>query len=402
MIRYIQNWKAFVVEHQTQYNQTNESKFNLVELTPEERGWTELFQCYPPVSKDGGAGISPANGRSYSWTYGFFPVGYLGKANQSRVFVSSASWTCPEDVEEVYVRCIGCGAAGTAAGTGGGGGGGFILAKVKVMPNTNYSIIIDTAASSFGGVISALGATGNNGGSYTYDESVDVIFKANGGKGKYGGGGGGSELGAGGNNTWYGGAGIHSPEAIPSSNGSTIGGGCSMLTAAYGRSGAGFMVKNAKFDGYGGGMFSETELGLKFNTPPYYYKLSEEITEDLGEWGKPNTYGGGHTDNSLSLAFSGGHIWAGNGGFGAGGGSDNNNIDKCMGGYGGGGGSSVISTTNTSIGGKGGAGGGGGRSYSTSSSANNVRGGAGGYGGGGGRGDKGGGAGGAGLVIIEW
>ena len=75
MIRQTETWKAFIVKNQTHYNKTNESKFNLIALTPEERGWTELFQIYPPKTRTGGSGTSPVNGRSYSWTYGFFPVG---------------------------------------------------------------------------------------------------------------------------------------------------------------------------------------------------------------------------------------------------------------------------------------------------------------------------------------
>ena len=51
MIRQNETWKAHIVKNQAHYNKTNESKFNLIALTPEERGWTELFQIYPPKTE---------------------------------------------------------------------------------------------------------------------------------------------------------------------------------------------------------------------------------------------------------------------------------------------------------------------------------------------------------------
>src|SRR5574344_1504151 len=132
MIRQTETWKAFIVKNQAHYNKTNESKFNLIALTPEERGWTELFQIYPPKTRTGGSGTSPINGRSYSWTYGFLPVGDFGVKNQSRVFTSSGTWTCPDGVNEIYVRCIAPGGTGgRGSSQKGGGGGGFIMAKIS-------------------------------------------------------------------------------------------------------------------------------------------------------------------------------------------------------------------------------------------------------------------------------
>ena len=158
MIRQEETWKAFVVANQTHYNKTNESKFNLIALTPEERGWTELFQVYPPKTRTGGSGTSPINGRSYSWTYGFLPVGYFGVKNQSRVFTSSGTWTCPDGVKEIYVRCIAPGGKGGAGGNNsqkGGGGGGFIMAKISTTPGNNYAVSISSGLTSFGGVLTA-------------------------------------------------------------------------------------------------------------------------------------------------------------------------------------------------------------------------------------------------------
>ena len=412
MIRQTETWKAFIVENQAYYNQTNERKFNLIELTPEERGWTELFQIYPPITSSGGSGTSPINGRSYSWTYGFLPVGYFGVKNQSRVFTSSGTWTCPEEVGEVYVKCVGKGANGNGGSGNGGGGGGFIMAKVKVVPGTSYSIIIDSAASSFGGVISALAANGSNGGNFTSTENVEVLFKGVGGKGVKGGGGGGSELGEGGCGGQYGGGGLHSG-TTPSYGG----GGNGMLSQSTSNGGAGFMSKKTGGSSNGKGMFS-SDVGLKSNTSPYYNKLSANITENLGDWGTPNKYGGGVNNTTYQgIMFSGGipntshdeyNGRGGNGGFGGGGGVYDLHTHSVVhsgggGGYGGGGGTAKTIGTNAfnnyALGGYGGSGGGGG---DCSPSPNYTGGGAGGYGGGGGGGGENGGAGGAGLVIIEW
>lgn len=403
MIRYIETWKTFIVENQTHYNSNNELRFNLVELTPEERGWTELFQVYPPITHTGGSGTSPVNGRSYSWTYGFLPVGYFGVKNQSRVFTSSETWTCPEGVEEIYVKCVGRGAKGTANHIG-GGGGGFIMAKIIVVPNNSYSITIDSAASSFGGVISALAASGTNGGSFTYTGNIKVLFKGAGGKaalevdGSFGGGGGGgSELGVGGSGGICGG-GLHSGIEIPTGEG-----GCGMLGQSKGRGGAGFMSKGSISSDYGQGMFS-TDIGLKYNVSPYYNKLSIDITEDLGNWGTPTNYGGGINSSTFTspVMFSGGvfsSTHAGLAGWGGGGAKRVNSGTVGSGGYGGGGSYTYGGGGDTTYGGNGGSGGGGGRGLSNGGKG---YGGSGGYGGGGGGGQTGGGSGGAGLVIIEW
>ena len=455
MIRQEENWKAFIVENQAHYNQTNEKKFNLIAVTPEERGWTELFQVYPPITRTGGSGTSPVNGRSYSWTYGFLPVGYFGAKNQSRVFTSSDTWTCPADVNEIYVRCI---APGGAGGNGvrdynslqkGGGGGGFIMAKISTTPGNNYAVSISSGLTSFGGVLSATagnsGANGGTGGSFTHTETPTILFTGAGGDGSSngGGGGGGSELGKGGNGGG-GGGGLHSP-SVSSGGGGMLGGSSS--------AGAGFKSPNANSNG--GGMFASN--GIKKPSSPYYDKLSAEITQNLGSWGSPGNYGGG----GAKVMFSGAHAGtsgksatksssatnggnAGYGGFGGGGGGGGrggrgwfnpssspgtghkpgaNAGTGGAGGYGGGGGAggtggdAADSTSGAgNTGSPGGAGGGGGSGGDAGISAgafgresNAGNGAAGGYGGGGGRGGRSddgtlgtGGAGGAGLVIIEW
>ena len=444
MIRQDEKWKAFIVKNQTHYNKTNESKFNLIALTPEERGWTELFQIYPPKTRTGGSGTSPINGRSYSWTYGFLPVGYFGVKNQSRVFTSSGTWTCPDGVKEIYVRCIAPGGAGSngqsnAVGKG-GGGGGFIMAKISTTPGNNYAVSISSGLTSFGGVLTATagnsGANGGTGGNFTHTETPTILFTGTGGDGNRGGGGGGSELGKGGNGG-YGGGGLHSSSV-------GYGGGGGMLgSSSY--AGAGF--KSPDSNDTGGGMFSST--GIKKTSSPYYDKLSAEITENLGNWGSPGNYGGG----GAKVMFSGAHAGtrgksdtespnataggnAGYGGFGGGGGGGGdgggtahnkpaaNAGNGGAGGYGGGGGAGGMGggavNNNVGAGGAGspgGAGGGGGFGgnaggmYGSSPIGNaGGNGGAGGYGGGGGGGgfgkDRGnpgrGGSGGAGLVIIEW
>ena len=395
MIRQEENWKAFIVANQAHYNKTNESRFNLIELTPEERGWTELFQIYPPITSSGGSGTSPVNGRSYSWTYGFLPVGYFGVKNQSRVFTSSGTWNCPADVGEIYVKCVGRG----ASGNNGGGGGGFIMARIAVIPGTSYAITIDSAASSFGGIVSALAANGTLGGLYAFTENVEVLFKGAGGKGGKGGGGGGSELGEGGNGS-TGGGGLHA-------TGTLVDGGAGMLsqTVGYSYSGAGFMSRGENSNPNGKGMFS-SGAGLKSNVSPYYNKLSVDITENLGAWGTPNNYGGGQTGSASAAAmFSGGMSGSSRngGGFGGGGGYVLGSSD-CYGGNGGygGGGGGGYSRSTRGYGGNGGSGGGGG-SGDAKSTAIEGYGGNGGYGGGGGSGYRAsGGSGGAGLVIIEW
>ena len=454
MIRQVETWKAFIVKNQTHYNKTNESKFNLIALTPEERGWTELFQIYPPKTRTGGSGTSPINGRSYSWTYGFLPVGYFGAKNQSRVFTSSDTWTCPDGVNEIYVRCI---APGGAGGVGykqkGGGGGGFIMAKISTTPGSNYAVSISSGLTSFGGVLTATagnsGANGGTGGNFTHTETPTILFTGAGGDGggdggsyyydSGGGGGGGSELGKGGNGR-YGGGGLHSSKVDK--------GGGGMLGASS-NAGAGF--KSPSPSSTGGGMFSST--GIKKTSSPYYDKLSVEITENLGDWGSPGNYGGG----GAKVMFSGAHAGTngksattssnatngkngGWGGFGGGGGAGGFGGDGDAsintpqnssyrlgatggnggaGGYGSGGGAggrgggSHGSTAGAGgAGSPGGAGGGGGGGGSTGGIANSGRhnnggnGAAGGYGGGGGRGGSGsssgsGGSGGAGIVILE-
>lgn len=420
MIRQTETWKAFIVKNQVHYNKTNESKFNLIALTPEERGWTELFQIYPPKTRTGGSGTSPINGRSYSWTYGFLPVGYFGVKNQSRVFTSSGTWTCPDGVNEIYVRCIAAGGAGRPYPQRGGGGGGFIMAKISTTPGNNYAVSISSGLTSFGGVLTATAGNpgtnnGGTGGNYTHTETPTILFVGAGGNGSNGGGGGGSELGKGGNGD-NGGGGLHSPSV------SSGGGGMLGVSSS---AGAGF--KSPSSDSTGGGMFSSS--GIKKTSSPYYDKLSAEITENLGSWGSPGNYGGG----GAKVMFSGAHAGtngtnggnAGYGGFGGGGGVGGYSTDGGnggaggAGGYGGGGGSggngnNKISGTRAGAGGVGGAGGGGGAGGSTgiasSLNGNGGNGGAGGYGGGGGFGGSGygsgvsgaGGAGGAGLVIIEW
>ena len=400
MIRRGENWKAFIVENQTHYNQTNESRFNLVELTPEERGWTELFQVYPPITSSGGSGTSPINGRSYSWTYGFLPVGYFGVKNQSRVFTSSGTWTCPEAVEEIYVRCIGKGGNGNNADfPKGGAGGGFIMAKIKVIPGTNYSVAVSSTAS-FGGVISATagGDAGGSGGSFTYDNSIEVLFTGKGGSSINGAGGaGGSELGTGAQGS-FGGAGLKG-------DGNNGGGGMIGSSTILSSGGAGFIHSLDNRIDYGGGMFSGN-LGLKTSTPPYYSLLSVSITENLRNFGIPGNYGGGSGISSSGTMFSGGGGTTTNatinGGFGGGGGSVDGDYNGALyggnGGYGGGGGfAKNVRAKATGIGGDGGSGGGGGRA-----NAPVGRGGNGGYGGGGGGGTTASGSGGGALVVIEW
>lgn len=455
MIRQDETWKAHIVKNQAHYNKTNESKFNLIALTPEERGWTELFQIYPPKTRTGGSGTSPVNGRSYSWTYGFLPVGYFGVKNQSRVFTSSGTWTCPADVKEIYVRCIAPGGAGDRGTDGvgsdrgkGGGGGGFIMAKISTTPGNNYAVSISSGLTSFGGVLTATagnsGANGGTGGNFTHTETPTILFTGAGGDGGNnggGGGGGGSELGKGGNGD-RGGGGLHS------SNADYGGGG---MLGQPSSAGAGF--KSPSSSSTGGGMFSST--GIKKTSSPYYDKLSAEITENLGSWGSPGNYGGGGAKVMFSGAHSGSNGRdatassnataggnAGFGGFGGGGGGggtggkgwhNSNGSSKPggnggnggAGGYGGGGGGGSYggrapdSTAGAggagNTGGAGGGGGGGGSAGvagGTSGRGNNGgNGAAGGYGGGGGGGGKSnsndsspgsGGAGGAGLVIIEW
>lgn len=387
MIRQDEKWKAFVVKNQAHYNKTNESKFNLIALTPEERGWTELFQIYPPKTRTGGSGTSPVNGRSYSWTYGFLPVGYFGVKNQSRVFTSSGTWTCPDGVNEIYVRCIAPGGTGNNgkiegySGGKGGGGGGFIMAKISTTPGNNYAVSISSGLTSFGGVMTATagnsGANGGTGGNFTHTETPTVLFTGAGGDGNSGnndsgggGGGGGSELGKGGNGgTYGGGGGLHSSSV---SSGDNSGGG-GMLGASS-SAGAGF--KSPSSSNSGGGMFSST--GIKKTSSPYYDKLSAEITENLGAWGSPGNYGGG----GAKVMFSGAH--AGTNGRNAT--ASSNAVAGGNGGFGG-------------FGGGGGKGGRGGDSYHGSSGGNNDKskpganggvGGAGGYGGGGGAGGYGG------------
>ena len=442
MIRQVETWKAFIVANQAHYNKTNESKFNLIALTPEERGWTELFQIYPPKTRTGGSGTSPINGRSYSWTYGFLPVGYFGVKNQSRVFTSSGTWTCPDGINEIYVRCI---APGGAGGTGlqkGGGGGGFIMAKISTTPGNNYAVSISSGLTSFGSVMTATagnsGANGGTGGNFTHTETPTILFTGAGGDGNRGGGGGGSELGKGGNGGSNGGGG-----GLHSSNVSSGGGG---MLGSSSSTGAGF--KSPSASSTGGGMFSSS--GIKKTSSPYYDKLSAEITQNLGSWGSPGNYGGG----GAKVMFSGAHAGTngksstsgsnptngGNGGFGGfgggggmGGGGGNgsgkaaaNGGTGGAGGYGGGGGSggrggnsyyagNVIGKAGAggtgSPGGAGGGGGGGGTAGDNGQANRGGNGAAGGYGGGGGGGGYtifggvvpgSGGSGGAGLVIIEW
>lgn len=455
MIRQDEKWKAFVVKNQAHYNKTNESKFNLIALTPEERGWTELFQIYPPKTNTGGSGTSPINGRSYSWTYGFLPVGYFGVKNQSRVFTSSGTWTCPADVKEIYVRCIAAGGAGSNGKSGGsykggGGGGGFIMAKISTTPGNNYAVSISSGLTSFGGVMTATagnsGANGGTGGNFTHTETPTILFTGaggDGGTGEYGGGGGGggSELGKGGNGGTGGGS-LHS-------FGASLGSGGGGMLGLPSSAGAGF--KSPGSDSTGGGMFSRS--GIKKTSSPYYDKLSAEITENLGAWGSPRNYGGGGAKvmfsgapagnrgknaTANSNATAGGN--AGFGGFGGGGGAGGrggegnifstgskpagNGGKGGAGGYGGGGGCGGGGGNGTNndagagnAGGLGGAGGGGGAGgdAGVGGRGSGGNGAAGGYGGGGGGGGSGSGrggsiagaggsgaAGGAGLVIIEW
>ena len=306
MIRQVETWKAFIVENQAHYNNTNESKFNLIQLTPEERGWTELFQVYPPKTRTGGTGTSPVNGRSYSWTYGFLPVGYFGVKNQSRVFTSSGTWTCPDGVNEIYVRCIAPGGAGGRGSTQkGGGGGGFIMAKITTTPGNNYAVSISSGLTSFGGVLTATagnsGANGGTGGNFTHTETPTILFTGAGGNGGGGGGGGGgSELGKGGNGG--NGGGLHTGGGggggLHSSSVSTGGGG---MLGSSSHIGAGF--KSSDPSSNGGGMFSSA--GIKKTSSPYYDKLSAEITENLGAWGSPGNYGGGGAQAIFSGAPAG-------------------------------------------------------------------------------------------------
>lgn len=445
MIRQTETWKAFIVKNQTHYNKTNESKFNLIQLTPEERGWTELFQIYPPKTRTGGSGASPINGRSYSWTYGFLPVGYFGAKNQSRVFTSSETWTCPADVNEIYVRCIAPGGAGgSGSSQKGGGGGGFIMAKISTTPGKDYAVSISSDLTSFGGVLTATagnsGANGGTGGSFTHTETPTILFTGAGGDGYSGGGGGGSELGKGGNGS-IGGGGLHSSNA-------RLGGG-GMLGDSFASAGAGFKSPSANTTG--GGMFSSS--GIKKTSSPYYDKLSAEITENLETWGSPGKYGGGGaqvmfsgapagtngvgaTANSNANPGGNGGLGGFGGGGGGGGGGGNGFIGGTSykpgangggggaGGYGGGGGgggnggAGANSTAGAggagSPGDTGGGGGGGGDAGMATGQRgvgnNGGNGAAGGYGGGGGRGGAAsgrgssgrGGSGGAGLVIIEW
>lgn len=460
MIEYKDNWKNFIVKNQTHYNSTNELRFNLVQLMTTERGWTELFQEYPPVISSGGAGTSPINGRSYSWTYGFIPVGYFGVKNGSQVFTADGTWTCPAGVNEIYVRCIGKGgdggdgAGGGASGVNlsrGGGGGGFIMAKIQVVPGKAYAVAVSSTAS-FGGLLSATkgGNNGGAGGSYTSKgeaDGVEVLFKGRGGQASgYGGAAGGAEMGNGANAEGSGGSGL---KGIAKS----IGGG-GMITDNPTINGAGFKASNFSGD-YGGGMFSNS-CGLKSPTHPYYSLLSTDITVDLGNWGAPGGYGGGtsYIYGETGNMFSGGRAYyrstdknaiIGDGGFGGGGAvgafvymtaDDSYTIRGGAGGYGGGGGVGGsggnykgnprigISGSRGGNGGSGGGGGAGGSGYKTTlpdgSSTVNAYGGSGGNGGNGGYGGGGGvggnygegtlgngragkgGKGGAALVIIEW
>lgn len=115
----------------------------------------------------------------------------------SRVFTSSGSWTCPENVTTVYLS--GCGGGGGGGGGGGapdantktsssGGGGGAGIATIKqtvtVVPGNVYTITIGSGGSGGnGGASAGNGSYGTGGGSTSFGS---LLTLNGGGRGSYG------------------------------------------------------------------------------------------------------------------------------------------------------------------------------------------------------------------------
>ncbi len=129
-------------------------------------------------SVGGGGGSSGGNASP-----GLSPTG-----TAATVFTSptTANWTCPAGVTQVYAECWGSGGSGALGSSGGGNGGGggageYAAAFVAVTPGNNYSYTVPAGGAS----VSVAGTSGNNGASATFAGDSVTVVAHGGGAGTY-------------------------------------------------------------------------------------------------------------------------------------------------------------------------------------------------------------------------
>ena len=273
--------------------------------------WQLIVQ--PPVGGSGGAGSGETT----------------DTGQQAFTSAGTSQWSCPENVYEVSVVCVGGGGGSTVNEMGAGGGGGLGWANnIPVAPGTNYQVVVGAKGTPASGGNYA----GNGGQSYFIDANT-VYGGGGGGTGRdrngsanrpgYGGQGGGFG-GSGGNQQGggYGGNGGDGNRSSLSDTGNSMGGG-----GAGGYSGNG-----------GNGGHHNSGWGTGTN--------GAGGGGSGGYAGSSEGYGGGGGGVGLLGEGSSGTVSSGNGGAGRGGsgganGTGNVNQDQDVpgGNYGGGAGS---------------------------------------------------------------
>ena len=220
----------------------------------------------------------------------------------------SYSWTCPSEVNQVSVVCIGGGGGGGSNNYEAGGGGGLGWKNnIPVTPGTTYTVVVGN-----GGNGNTSGGT-DGGDSYFINTST---VKGGGGKGNNQGGGtyNGDGGGNGGDHIVYGGgggAGGYSANGNSNSGGSGGGGAANGLTGGgAGGGGVGIYGEGTSGQNYQGGTGNVTSYGAVM-------------------YGGGGGSGGNNGTNGVAPTFSGGYYGlsagmpGGNYGGGGGGGASN-------------------------------------------------------------------------------
>ena len=108
-----------------------------------------------------------------------FPINILSQTVET--FTSSTTWTAPNGVSSVTVKCWGAGGAGggnstTTDGGGGGGGGAYSSSIILVTSGNTYTVTVGAGGV---GVIGGVGANGED--SWFINASTILAKGGNGG-----------------------------------------------------------------------------------------------------------------------------------------------------------------------------------------------------------------------------
>ena len=212
--------------------------------------WQLIVQ--PPVGGSGGAGSGDTT----------------DTGQQAFTSAGTSSWTCPENVYEVSVVCVGGGGGSTVNEMGAGGGGGLGWANaIPVAPGTSYAVEVGSKGTPASG-----GNYAGNGGNSYFIDTATVYGGGGGGTGRdrngsanrpgYGGEGGGYGGSAGSSQGGgFGGDGGNGNQSSLSDTGQSCGGGGAAGYSGNGGRGGQYNSDNATNGSGGGGGGGRTNIG---------------------------------------------------------------------------------------------------------------------------------------------